>query len=84
MGSGTHPETSEREEESNSGTMGLAMTVTGRLIRLMATEDLFMLTEMSIPVAGKTTKLMDLEYTSTLMEPSMRESGEPINSTERE
>lgn len=69
----------ETVEEYRFGQMGVDMKVTGRMIRLMAEADSFMLMATCMKVNGKMIRVKDMECIYTLMELSTKESGSKIN-----
>ena len=68
-------QTLEKDTEFKSGLTGQSMKDGGKKIRRMELGDLYMLMEMYLRESGKTTKLMDLEFTLISMEQGMREHG---------
>ena len=62
-------------EEFRYGKMGLTMKDTGKTIKLMEKEDLFIKTEIFMKENGKMIKLMELVFTNILMALNIEDNG---------
>ena len=82
--SGMNKPTKEMEEDIKSGLMEAFMKDIGKMIKLMAEADSFMLTGMCTRENGKMTRLMGMENTCTPMVPNTKVIGKKINNTEKE
>jgi hypothetical protein len=67
-----------REKELKSGRMEVNMRATGKMIKQMIKEDLFMLTEMFTKVTGTMIKLKEEVPMNIWMEQNMLETGKKI------
>ena len=81
MENGSLERMSGKEKEDKSGQMDQCMRAGGKIIRLMAREDLSMLMVMFMMGNGSMIRHMDSESTAILTVPNMRATGKKINNT---